>query len=255
MDHYYWNDYDCHGCCNYWGGRSADAHPDPDRLYVHILVAAVWISAIPLLGKYIILGISGLLIFSINTQLLTIAAFLTCMVIFVFPLVLLGTVIPSLAKYATDSMENTGKTAGMLGAYNTIESILGTFLPTFLTIPTVGTAVTFLIFSGILLLVSSIYFLNTGIKRITITAATVLFVVCSVFGNSDKFAFWETDLLYEGESVYNYLQVRDRDDSRILSTNVLFGVQSIMKKNSELTGMYYDYALAAPIMAQIPKVK
>lgn len=26
---------------NYWGGRSADAHPDPDRLYVRILVAAV----------------------------------------------------------------------------------------------------------------------------------------------------------------------------------------------------------------------
>lgn len=240
---------------NYWGGRSADAHPDPDRLYVRILVAAVWISAIPLLGKYIILAISGLLIFSISTQLLTIAAFLTCMVIFVFPLILLGTVTPSLAKYATDSMENTGKTVGMLGAYNTIGSIIGTFLPTFLTIPTVGTAVTFLIFSGILLLVSLIYFLNVRTKKMAITAAIVLFTICSFFGNSDSFAFWDKDLLYEGESVYNYLQVRDRDDSRILSTNVLFGVQSIMKKNSELTGMYYDYALAAPVMAQVTKDK
>ncbi len=35
----------------------------------------------------------------------------------------------------------------------------------------------------------------------------------------------------------------------ILSTNVLFGVQSIMKKDDSLTGMYYDYALAAPLMA------
>ncbi len=37
----------------------------------------------------------------------------------------------------------------------------------------------------------------------------------------------------------------------ILSTNVLFGVQSIMKKDDSLTGMYYDYALAAPVMAGV----
>ena len=37
----------------------------------------------------------------------------------------------------------------------------------------------------------------------------------------------------------------------ILSTNVLFGVQSILKKNAGLTGMYYDYAMAAPFMAGV----
>ncbi len=55
--------------------------------------------------------------------------------------------------------------------------------------------------------------------------------------------------MYEGESVYNYLQVKETEDSVILSTNVLFGVQSIMKKDGGVTGMYYDYALAAPVMA------
>ena len=35
----------------------------------------------------------------------------------------------------------------------------------------------------------------------------------------------------------------------ILSTNTLVGVQSIMMKEESLTGMYYDYALAAPFMA------
>ena len=34
-----------------------------------------------------------------------------------------------------------------------------------------------------------------------------------------------------------------------MSTNVLFGVQSILMKNEGLTGMYYDYAMAAPLMA------
>ncbi len=46
---------------NVWGGKSADKNPDPDRLYRRMIIAAVWIAAIPFLGKYIILGISGLL--------------------------------------------------------------------------------------------------------------------------------------------------------------------------------------------------
>ena len=37
----------------------------------------------------------------------------------------------------------------------------------------------------------------------------------------------------------------------MLSTNVLFGVQSVYQKEKELTGMYYDYAMAAPYMAGI----
>ena len=32
---------------------------------------------------------------------------------------------------------------------------------------------------------------------------------------------------------------------------VLFGVQSILKKDNGLTGMYYDYAMAAPLMAGV----
>ena len=82
---------------NLWGGRSADRDPDPDRLYRRILLAAVWIAAIPLVGKYVILAISGALILTVSTSFLTIAAFLSCLVLFVFPLLLLGTVFLSLA--------------------------------------------------------------------------------------------------------------------------------------------------------------
>ena len=101
---------------NLWGGRTADRNPDPDRLYRRLLLAAVWIAAIPVLGKYIILGISGLLVLTISTHFLVIAAFCACMVIFVFPLFLLGTVTPSLVKYTVDSLEDNGKVVGTLGA-------------------------------------------------------------------------------------------------------------------------------------------
>ncbi len=233
---------------NIYGGKSADKNPNPDRLYGRILVAAVWIAAIPVLGKYIILGISALLIFTVNSNFLIWAAFAACMLIFVFPLFLLGTVTPSLAKYSVDSLSDSGTTVGTLNAFNTIGSIIGTFVPTFVTIPSVGTSVTFLIFAGILITLSVVYFISsrTGGKKAVISTAA--FIFCCALGYSHNFAFWEKDLAYEGESVYNYLQVKEDDQRVILSTNVLFGVQSVYMKAEGLTGMYYDYAMAAPLM-------
>ncbi len=237
---------------NIYGGKKADKNPDPDRLYIRIIIAAIWIAAIPVLGKYIIILIAGLLIFSINSNFLVIAAFAACMVVFVFPLFLLGTVTPSLVKYSVDSLDDSGKTVGYLNASNTIGSIIGTFVPTFISIPAVGTSITFLIFAGILMALSLVYFFSgRDSKRHgkTLIISSILYVVCCIFGHNNSFAFWQKDLTFEGESVYNYLQVSENDRRVILSTNVLFGVQSIYLKQDGLTGMYYDYAMAAPYMA------
>lgn len=233
---------------NIYGGKSADKNPDPDRLYGRILISAVWIALIPAAGKYIILGISALLIFTVSSHFLVIAAFAACMVIFVFPLFLLGTVTPSLAKYSVDSLDDNGKIVGTLGAFNTIGSIIGTFVPTFVTIPAVGTSITFLIFAGILIVLAAVYFLSSRRGKKKVIASALFFALCCGLGYSDSFAFWQNNLTYEGESIYNYLQVSETDDRMILSTNALFGVQSVYMKEGGLTGMYYDYAMAAPLM-------
>lgn len=178
---------------NIYGGRSADKNPDPDKLYGRIIIAAIWIALIPVVGKYIILGISALLIFTVSSNFLIIAGFVACMVIFVFPLFLLG-------------------------------------------------------------LLAIIYFVSgkpTASEVRKISCGIVLFILCAVLGHNNSFAFWQNDLLYEGESIYNYLQVYDNDEEVVLSTNVLFGVQSVYKKQSGLTGMYYDYAMAAPYMSGV----
>ena len=184
---------------NLWGGRAADKDPNPDRLYRRLLVAAVWIACIPLVGKYVIAGI----------------------------------------------------TVGAMEALNTIGSILGTFLPTFVTIPAVGTAATFLLFAGIMLALCLVYFLSARVRPAQCAAAVMAFLLCCAFGHSSAFAFWETGDVTEDESIYNYLQVKETEDSVILSTNVMFGVQSIQMKAGGLTGMYYDYALAALLLAGI----
>ena len=231
------------------GGRWADRNPDPDRLYLCIMAAAVWIALIPLVGKYLIILISGLLIVAVSTNFLVLAAFISCLIIFVPPLFLLGTITPGLVKSATDSLDDNASVVGRLSACNTVGSILGTFLPTFVTIPAVGTFVTFLIFSGILLLVALAYFLSSHVHRLACLLATMAFVVSASLSPMTGFAFWEKGLAYEGESIYNYLQVKTLADRTILSTNVLFGVQSVTMKHPGMTGMYYDTALAAPLMA------
>lgn len=235
---------------NLYGGRSADRDPNPDKLYKRILVAAIWIAAIPFLGRYVIIGVSGLLVIAVNTGFLIWAGLVSCLLIFVFPLFLLGTTTPSLARYTVESLDDSGKTVGRLNAFNTIGSIIGTFVPTFVTIPAVGTAATFRIFSGVLLVLGLLYFLSAKRAAVKCAVAVALFLVFAVFGGTfNSFAFWEDDLVYEGESVYNYLQVKDEGEDIALSTNVLFGVQSVMQKSGGLTGRYYDYALAAPLLA------
>ncbi len=145
---------------NIYGGRSADKDPNPDRLYRRVIIAAVWIAAIPVVGKYIILGVSALLIFTVSNNFLIIAAFAACMIVFVYPLFLLGTVTPSLARFTVSSIDDSGKVVGTLNASNTVGSIIGTFVPTFISIPAVGTAITFLIFAGILLALCLCYFFS-----------------------------------------------------------------------------------------------
>ena len=235
---------------NVYGGRLADRDANPALLYRRIIIAALWIAAIPFAGKYIIVLIAGLLITTIDTNLLTWAAFLSCMAIFVYPLFLLGTVTPCLVKYATDSLDDNGKVVGNLGAFQTVGSIIGTFIPTFVTIPAVGTAVTFLIFSSILLIIGLLFFIFERRQKKMIAASTIGFIFLSAIGCSSSFAFWRNDITLEDESIYNYLQVRDDDRRTILSTNVMIGVQSIRVKDRPLTGMYYDYALAAPLLIE-----
>lgn len=158
---------------------------------------------------------------------------------------------PGLNKFATTSLADNASVVGRLSACNTVGSILGTFLPTFVTIPAVGTFVTFLIFSGALLALPIVYFLSAHAHRVACAVSVVLFAISALCSPMTGFAFWmnKDTLAYEGESMYNYLQVQNLPDRTILPTNVLFGVQSVTMKSDEPTGMYYDVALAAPALA------
>lgn len=236
---------------NVIGGKLADKDPNPSKLYIRLLIASVWTAGIPFFGKYIIILVSLVLALVSGSGFLILASLISCMLIFVFPLILLGTVTPCLVKYTVKTLEESGKTVGMLEALNTIGSIIGTFIPTFLTIPAVGTNWTFIIFSIIIFTLCAVYFISSRTKLIKTSICFVLIVAFSICANLNGFAFWDSTQKYEGESIYNYLRVYEENDKTILSTNVLFGQQSVLIKGDKLTGMYYDYALAAPFMSDM----
>lgn len=230
---------------NVLGGRSADKHNSMNRLYIIIWGAALWIAVIPFVGKYVIVGIMGLLALFFPTNLLVTGSVIACLILFSIPMIGLGMVSPYLAKLGVTDIDNTGKTVGKIYAMNTIGSIIGTFVPTFVTIPYVGTSKTFLIFSLVLNLICLAYFILTKFKVFRIIISSVIIFSLLLLPISNSYAFW-TDCVVEDESLYNYLQVTEDKDSVYLSTNVAFGVQSVYKKNNKLSGLYYDYALMAP---------
>ncbi len=237
----------CMSIGNILGGRSADKHKSLNRLYWYIWIASVWIALIPFVGKYIIALITGaLMLFLPGGQLVLAGSALSSLIIFSLPMILLGMVSPYLVKLGIKDLENSGRIVGQIYAMGTIGSIIGTFVPTFFTLPTIGTGKTFFLFALLLNIVCALYFLFTrkNALRNSITALVLLVLLFTPF--TDSFAFWKPDLAYEGQSIYNYLQVEDKEDSVILSTNVAFGVQSIYKKDGSLSGYYYEYALMAP---------
>ena len=234
---------------NIWGGRLADKNPSPDKMYFRVLIVAVWTAAIPFVGKYVIALVSLMLALLAGENFLIWASLLSCILLFVFPLMLLGSVSPALVKYAVKSLDENGKIVGELNALNTIGSIIGTFTPTFITIPAVGTAWTFIIFAAILLIIALIYFISVKRRLISVSVMTALAVVFAILASFATYSF--NPASDEDESIYNYLRVEENDREIILSTNVLIGVQSTTRKDGALTGYYYDYALACPYMAGV----
>lgn len=230
---------------NVLGGRSADKHNSLNRLYMIIWAAALWIALIPFVGKYVIVATMGALALFFPANLLVTGTAISCLILFSLPLIGLGMVSPYLVKIGVTDMDNTGKTVGKIYAMNTIGSIIGTFLPTFITIPYIGTNKTFLLFALVLNLICLSYFIIRKTKLVRILISAVIVFVLLLLPISDSYAFWR-DCLVEEDSMYNYLQVTEDKDSVYLSTNVAFGVQSIYRKDNKLSGLYYDYALMAP---------
>lgn len=267
---------------NYWGGRQADKKPSYIRLYSELLFAGTWIVLVPFLGRFVIAGVSVLFALIVTKGLVIWSALFSCLILFVPPLLMLGKVTPSLIKYSLGE-KVSGKVIGLLEALNTVGSIVGTFLPTFLTIPFIGTSNSFVLFGSMIAALGLVYVITHIVDTLKNKAKTevvneennpretrkklrntmvfsgifsFLWIFGIVISCNVSPIFWKDETtIIETDSMYNYLKINKDGKTTYFSTNVLFGVQSCINDDFSLTGMYYDKLLVSPyLVKENPKV-
>jgi spermidine synthase len=232
------------------GGRLADRHPQQTYLYRLTMCAGFFTGIIPFIANPILqfatVGIREVLANVFIGSLLGVIMLLS------LPMVLLGCVSPFAIRLNTTSVESSGNTAGALYALSTMGSILGTFLPVLLLIPTIGTRNTFLLFSFALTIPSLIGLVALRARRAWLWALLPIIIVllAVIVPRGSVRAVEAGRLVYETESAYNYIQVVDVADSRYLILNEGNAVHSIYNPNQLLTHGEWDYFAVAPYFYQ-----
>jgi hypothetical protein len=143
-------------------------------------------------------------------------------------------------------------------AISTVGSLLGTFLPNLILIPTIGTNSTFLLFAGLLMAVA-LYGLaqidwRLAARLLWMPVVIAALAVLTLHGPLRP-PPQGAALLYEGESAYNYIQVARWGDANILLLNEGQGIHSMYYPNVPghlATQGTWDYFLAAPFFNAPP---
>jgi len=221
------------------GGRLADRYPSEQVLCTITAMAALSISTLPFISQVILTwSVTGLEQVSVS---IFFSSLLGTILLFAVPVTLLGLVSPFAIRLVTKEVGRSGKTSGSLYAISTLGSILGAFLPVLWLIPAFGVRRTLLI-SGVILFAASLWGLR---PRWRPAFSLVLIALVLPLGPLKNIP----DLIYEQESLYNYIQVTQLPDgTRELILNEGQAIHSIYYPNPKtvLTGWYWDYFLAAP---------
>ncbi len=125
----------------YLGGRLADRYPHALLFYSITLLASVFIGLVPLIAQPVLNW--SLNLFSTDNLNIFYGSLLSVLLLLTVPMVLLGCISPFAIRLRVAQPGEIGHTAGQLYALSTAGSMLGTFLPVLVLLPTIGTAMTF----------------------------------------------------------------------------------------------------------------
>jgi spermidine synthase len=181
------------------------------------------------------------------------------LVLFALPVTLLGCVSPFAIRLALRDVRGSGALAGRIAALATTGSILGSFLPVLLLIPNLGTRRTFAALSGALLLIVLIGFLRSRQPWEALANLIALTLIAFLGFRAAGPIKPATNLIFETESAFNYIQVLDFGTERQLRLNEGEGIHSVYRPAgdpaSSETGLadgIWDYFLLAPAFNPAP---
>jgi spermidine synthase len=227
------------------GGKWADANPTPTALYRVLAWGAFTLGLVPYIAGPVLRSAASAFEF-LQVGVLG-ASFIAVLVLFSVPITLLGTMSPFAIRLSIDDPLNAGKISGKIYAISTLGSFIGTFLPTLVTIPAIGTKNTFLLFSLLLLFVALAglgKFANKRLMLIHLWMPVVIVIVAIL--SSGQALKSNTGQVYETESAYNYIQVAEQNGFTILRLNEGQGVHSIYHPDTLQYNGPWDQFLVSP---------
>lgn len=233
------------------GGYWADRSPHQATFFKILAWGALAIGLIPVVSQPILQAAANA--FDQLEFGVLIGSFVVVMILFVVPVTLLGTASPFAIRLALSDSRQAGSISGRIYAISTLGSFAGTFLPVLLLIPWIGTYRTFLVISAVLLVTALIGLAATcGLKKVLpLLWMPVLIAGLGIFGA--RGAIKNTPgLIYEDDSAYNYIQVLQLGETRLLRLNDGQGVHSVYHPTEYFYNGPWEQVLVAPFFNPAP---
>ena len=227
------------------GGKFADKNPTPAAMYRILAWGAFTIGLVPYIAGPVLR--SAATAFEALSVGIMAGSFVAVLILFSVPITLLGMISPFAIRLLVDDTSKSGQASGQIYAISTLGSFIGTFLPTLVTIPTIGTTKTFLVF-GLFLLFVALAGLGKFaspremFKLIWMPVALAIVAVLSA-GQALKTSNGQ---IYEAESAYNYIQVQEANGFILLKLNDGQGIHSIYHPDTMNYGGPWEQFLVGP---------
>lgn len=227
------------------GGKWADANPTPAAMYRVLAWGAFTLGLVPYIASPV-LRAAATAFDSLQVGILG-ASFVAVLILFIVPITLLGTISPYAIRLTVDDTSRAGQISGQIYAISTLGSFIGTFLPTLVTIPAIGTKNTFLLFSLMLLSVALVGLARFASQREMLKHIWMPFVLIALaLLTANQSLKTNAAQIYETESAYNYIEVLDQSGYTILRLNEGQGVHSIYHPDTLQYNGPWDQFLVSP---------
>jgi predicted membrane-bound spermidine synthase len=227
------------------GGKWADANPTPIAMYRALAWGAFTLGLVPYAAGPVLRSAANAFD-ALNIGILG-ASFLAVLILFIIPVTLLGTISPFAIRLLVDDTAHAGQISGQIYAISTLGSFIGTFLPTLVFIPAIGTTRTFLLFSLVLQFVALVGLGKFAGRKelVKYLWMPLVIAVIAILASGQSLKNNEGQI-YETESAYNYIQVKQQGDFTLLRLNEGQGVHSIYSPNTLQYDGPWDQVLVGP---------
>ena len=208
------------------GGKWADANPTPGAMYRILAWGAFTVALVPYIAGPVLRSAASA--FEALSVGIMAGSFIAVLILFIVPITLLGAISPFAIRLSVDDATKAGQISGQIYATSTLGSFIGTFLPTLVLIPTIGTTKTFLVF-GLFLLFVALAGLGKFASRNEMLKLIWMPIVLAVIAilSAGQALKNNTGQVYEAESAYNYIQVQEINGYTLLRLNDGQGIHSI----------------------------